>query len=170
MEGKERPKNEAEHSRLVGGSFKSQGNLLMMLVLGGHKTGTSPRLPARILKVYTESFIASNHVYHPDGLHNTLPLQTVSLETAPTVGMVGWTYIPSTGDGGRHPHCPSPACRATGDYVLWVTSTNPPPLVTYSCSFPTMWPEQSARGSTHMERAYLVVKLVGGPIANSRNL
>lgn len=36
-EGKERPKKEAAHSRLVGGDFNKLGNLLKRLVLGGRE-------------------------------------------------------------------------------------------------------------------------------------
>lgn len=34
MEDRERPKKEADHSRLVGGRFNKQGNLEVRLVLG----------------------------------------------------------------------------------------------------------------------------------------
>ena len=50
-EGKERPKKEANHSRLVGGSLNKQENLLRKLVLGDLKISRFPHLPARILKV-----------------------------------------------------------------------------------------------------------------------
>ena len=43
VEGKKRPR------------FKKQGNLPRRLVMGGHKTGVSPPLPARIVKACTKS-------------------------------------------------------------------------------------------------------------------
>lgn len=48
MEGKERWKEEGDHSR---SRFYTQGNLHMKLVLGGCKMSGSPYLPASILKV-----------------------------------------------------------------------------------------------------------------------
>lgn len=89
MEGKERPKNEAEHSRLVGSSVKRQGNLFLMLVLGDHKTCTSPCFPARILNIYIKSFTGSNHIYHPDGHHNTLPSLVCVLRNSSHCGNSG---------------------------------------------------------------------------------
>ena len=49
MEGKERPKKEVDHSRLVGGSFNKQRNFLTRLVLGSQRTSRSLHLPTRIL-------------------------------------------------------------------------------------------------------------------------
>ena len=37
MEGKKRPKKEADYTRLVGGRFSKQGDLFTRLVLGGHR-------------------------------------------------------------------------------------------------------------------------------------
>ena len=54
MERKERPKIQADDSRLGGGTFNQQGNLPRRLVLSHHKTNRFP--PARILKVYTENW------------------------------------------------------------------------------------------------------------------
>lgn len=51
MEGKERQKKGAGHSRLVGSSFNNQENLRGRLVLGVHKTNRSPHGPTRILNV-----------------------------------------------------------------------------------------------------------------------
>ena len=47
----ERPKKEADHSRLVGGSFNKKGNLCTRLVLSGHKMSRSLHQPVRILEV-----------------------------------------------------------------------------------------------------------------------
>lgn len=54
MERKERPKKEADHSTLGGGSLNEQGKLHIMFVLCGHKTWRSMHRPTRILKVYVE--------------------------------------------------------------------------------------------------------------------
>ena len=62
----------ADHSRLVGGRFNKQENLLMRLVLGGHKVSRSPHSPARILKVYIEAFTGLSHTYRPGDLSTTL--------------------------------------------------------------------------------------------------
>lgn len=44
QEGKERPKREAVHSRLVGSRFNKRGNLDMSLILGSCKTSRSLHL------------------------------------------------------------------------------------------------------------------------------
>ena len=51
MKGKERPKEEVDHSRLVGGRLNKQGNSHTRFVLGGLKMSRSLPLPTRILKV-----------------------------------------------------------------------------------------------------------------------
>lgn len=65
MEGKEGPKIEAKHSRVVSGRFNQQGKLQMRLVLGSPEIRGSPHSPARILP-------RSSHTCHPDELSNTL--------------------------------------------------------------------------------------------------
>ena len=49
MEGKERLKKEADHFRLVGGSFNKQRNFLMRLVLGSQMMRRSLNTPTIIL-------------------------------------------------------------------------------------------------------------------------
>lgn len=61
----------------------------------------SPHPPTRILKVYTEALIGFIQVFSPDGLNNTLFLQSYVLRIAPTVGMMVGTYLPRTGEGVR---------------------------------------------------------------------
>ena len=78
----ERWKKEAKHFRLAGGSCNKQENLLTGLVLDGHKTSRSLHLTVRMLKVYTEALHGFSHVYHPDGLNNTLLFQGSVLEAA----------------------------------------------------------------------------------------
>ena len=51
-ERRERPREDADLSRLVSGSFSKQRNFCMRLVLGKRNRPLS--LPARILKVYSE--------------------------------------------------------------------------------------------------------------------
>ena len=71
-EGKERPKNEADHSGLVGGSFNKQGNLPVRLVLGDWKVNRSSQWPIRILKVYIESFTGLSDGHSPEELYTPL--------------------------------------------------------------------------------------------------
>lgn len=83
---------------MVGGRFSKQENLHMRLALNGCKTSRSLHMPVRILKVYIKAFIGFSHVFSPDSL-NILLSQGYVLETAPSVGMVGGTYIPRTEEG-----------------------------------------------------------------------
>lgn len=54
--GKARLQKEADHFRLVGGSFNQQENLYRRFVLGGCKMSKSPHWPTRILKsLYVET-------------------------------------------------------------------------------------------------------------------
>lgn len=53
----EREKNEADHSRLVGGRFDNQGKVLRRLALGSCTISRFLQPPARILKVYIEAFL-----------------------------------------------------------------------------------------------------------------
>lgn len=103
MVAEERPKQGAEHSRLVGSGLKKQGNLLMRLVLGNWKMNTSSHQPTRILKVYVEALSGLSHVYRPDGLENTLLSLSYALGTAPTVGIVGRTVCSKERRGGEEP-------------------------------------------------------------------
>lgn len=66
-QGPRRDKKEAGPSRVVGGSFNKQGDLLTRLVLGG----CTP-LPSRILKVSREASMGFSPVHHPDGLNTTI--------------------------------------------------------------------------------------------------
>ena len=86
MEGKERPKEDLDHSRLVGSHFNKQGNLHTSLLLDGCKISQSLHLLTRILKVYIEVLAGFVHLYHPNGLHNIFLSQSCFFETTPTVG------------------------------------------------------------------------------------
>lgn len=121
MEGKERPKKEAEHSRWTGGKFKKQENLHMRLVLGRHKMNKSPPLPARILKVSIEILTGFSHIRSPDDLKNTLFSRGRVLENSSQGGMVDRTYIPRPGEEARSFQlpCPGPAPRSTGCHLLF---------------------------------------------------
>lgn len=92
-----RPKKEADHSRLVGGRFDKQGNLLTRLILGGRKASRSSYPPARIL-----SFYRGLNGVQPRTQFRVLThcsLEAASLKTAPAVGTVGGAYIPRRGRG-----------------------------------------------------------------------
>ena len=43
---------------------------------------------------------------------------------APTVGIVGRTYIPGTGEGQGASSCPGASCESAGSHVLSMTSSN----------------------------------------------
>ena len=48
----------------------------MRLVLGDYKTSGSLHLPTGILIVYVEALNRFRHIYHPDGLDDTLLSQS----------------------------------------------------------------------------------------------
>lgn len=56
-EGRERLKEEADHSSLVGDKFNKEGNKSTLLVLGGHKMSRYSHLPTRILNWRTAFLI-----------------------------------------------------------------------------------------------------------------
>lgn len=64
-EGRERLKKETDHSKWVGGSFNKQRNLVMMLVLGGHKMSRFQHPLNRNLTVCTETLLGFSHVSDP---------------------------------------------------------------------------------------------------------
>lgn len=76
MEGKKRPKNEAGHLRLVGGSLNKQGNLLLSLSW----LSSFQHLSTRISKCYVKALMGFSHVHSPNGLNNTLLSQRVSFK------------------------------------------------------------------------------------------
>ena len=53
--------------------------------------------PFQNLKSYIEALTGSSHVFSPDGL-NILLSQVYVLEIVPSVGKVGVTHIPKTGE------------------------------------------------------------------------
>lgn len=66
--------------------------------MGSHKMSRSLHPPTTILKVYIEAITKSNHVFIPDGLHNTLLSQGSALETATTTGNCGQQVHPKDGE------------------------------------------------------------------------
>lgn len=80
LEGKKGLKKDADHSRFVEVRFDKQGKLHKRVVLGTHKASRSLNLPARILKVYTETLTELRHIYCLDGLNNTSLSQGYFLE------------------------------------------------------------------------------------------
>ena len=89
-----------------------------------------------------------SHILCPDVLNNTSLSQGCVLETAPTVGTVGRTYIPRAGEGNGASDCPGPAHRATSGHILSMSSSNmhinhPASL---SCSFTCYWKDQKQVG------------------------
>ena len=130
-ERKERPKKEADHSRLVSGRF-DKGTYIQGLSWASIRRVDFPIHPPRILKVYLESLTGFSHVYCPDGLNNTLLSQgcIFVLEMTPVMQMVGRTYIPRMGEvwGWGAFDCLGPALRSTCSHVLSTTSSNSGPL------------------------------------------
>lgn len=57
------------------------------------KTSRSMSSHTRILKVYIEALTEFIHIYHSDGLSNTLLFQDHVLETTPSMGMMDGMYI-----------------------------------------------------------------------------
>lgn len=114
-----RPKKEADHSRLVGGRFDKEGNLLTRLILGGRKASRSSYPPARIL-----SFYRGLNGVQPRTQFRVLThcsLEAASLKTAPAVGTVGGAYIPRR--GGARSLLPPGSTGGCG-YVLSMSSSN----------------------------------------------
>ena len=124
MEGKERQKKEADHSRLVGGRFNKQGDLLTKLVLGSHKMNRSLPSSTKLLQVYIEALMGVQSHISPDGLKDILLSQGYTLERAASVWKVGRMCIPRMGLGWRPSKCPSPVQGSTGGHALLITSSN----------------------------------------------
>lgn len=88
MEGKERLKKEADHSRLIGGRFKKQRTDIWGLSWAARQVDVRP-LSTIILKVYREHLTGFSNVHYQDGLNNAYLFKAVSLKMSPTVGPVG---------------------------------------------------------------------------------
>lgn len=97
-EGQEKPKKEADQSRLIGGRFNKKGKLRVSLVFSSHKRSRSPQPPTRILKVYIEALTVLRHVFSPVGLSDALLSEGCVLEKAASMGIVDGMYIPRAGE------------------------------------------------------------------------
>lgn len=64
--GQGEPRERGDCSRLLGASFKKQGNLQ-----GGCRMSRSPHLPTRIIKVNMEASTGFSHVFGSVGLDNS---------------------------------------------------------------------------------------------------
>lgn len=107
LEGKERPKKKADHSRLVDGRFNKQENLHIELVLGNYKTSRSPHPPTRFLKLYIKALTGFNHVHSSDGLNYALLSQGCVLVMTPSVATVGKNVHSKDREGGKESPVPS---------------------------------------------------------------
>jgi hypothetical protein len=87
MEGNERPKKEAELSRLVDDWLNKQG-IYIWVAAGQVDFNAYQNLISYIGALITFSYISC-----PDGYSNTLLSPSCVLGTAPTVGLVGKIYI-----------------------------------------------------------------------------
>lgn len=73
----------------------------MRLVLDSHKMSRFTHPSPKLLKVNIESLTGFIHVYHPDGLNNTILSQGYISEAASSVGKASRTHIPRTGKSVR---------------------------------------------------------------------
>ena len=89
-EHKKRPQSEVNPSWPAGGGFNKWSNLIMRLVLRGHKTERSRHLPAGIL-VYTDTITWFRLISGPGDLNTSLS-QGYILGAAPTAGTVDRKY------------------------------------------------------------------------------
>ena len=91
--------------------------LMQRSVWGIHKMSRSPGLPTRILKISIDVLMGVSCISSPHGLSNTLLFPGISiLENAPSVGMVGWRYLPRTKEGWGVSDCLKPAPGSTGGH------------------------------------------------------
>lgn len=96
MEGRKRWKKEADHSRLVGGSFKKQGNLHLRLTFGGLKMSRQISTPAhQNIVVYMEVLLGFIHIWPSS---STLLSQGCILGVASGNGKASAPHIPRTGE------------------------------------------------------------------------
>lgn len=79
---------------MAGGKSDKQGNLQGSSWAARGRA--DPHTYHQNLKAFREALTGFSHVYHPEGLKNTV-LKAVSLKTAPTVGKVGGWYTPRRG-------------------------------------------------------------------------
>lgn len=94
---KERLKKEADHFRLVGGSFNQQGNLHSRLVLGGCKMSRSLYWPTRILEVYRQRPTRTQSCTQSRWSQPYYSLKVTSLKPVPLWERWAEQYIPRTG-------------------------------------------------------------------------
>lgn len=86
------------HSRLAGGRFHQQGDLLKRVVWGGHKISGSPHRP-QDLKAQREASTGPGHEFHTEVSPARDPLKAASLNPTPTAGTVGRMYIRAQVEG-----------------------------------------------------------------------
>lgn len=78
-----RPKKEADHFRLLGGSFNKQRKLHIRLALESCKMTMSHTYPPEYsLKVYIEALNGFSHIYSLESLNNTLFTQAAFLKNS----------------------------------------------------------------------------------------
>ena len=124
MEGKERLKKEADHSRLAGGSFNKQENLHMRLALTDCKRSRSPHPPARILRVCIEALTGFSQFSVQMVSTTPYSLKAVFLKTAPVVERWAEHPFQGQGRGWGASDCPRPALGSTSGHILSMTSSN----------------------------------------------
>lgn len=136
-EALERPKKEAGNSRLIGGSFNQQRELLhMRRVLGetnGSKTNGSLHLPAKSKKFIKRPWLGSVTYTVPVFSISHHDLTVTSLEQTLGAGTASRTRIPGTGEGPRSPRVPWD--QRTGGHDFLMTFPDPFPNLFVSIPF-----------------------------------
>ena len=118
-EGKDIGKKEAVTPDWQLAVVTSKGIYMRGLSLGGCKASRF-LYPARILKSYLEVLSGFSHVYHSDGLNNTLLCQGDSSWNT----VIMWAGFHSKGRWGGASDRPGSAHKSTRGHILTVTSSN----------------------------------------------
>ena len=120
--GKGRSKKEADHCRLIGGSFNQQGNLQELYWLATRWLDRRTHLPSLYnLKFYIELLTGFSHVYHPDGLNNTL-LWRLCLWNRMWEWWVEYVFQGQRNEWGAS-DCPDPAEGSIRSFTISITSS-----------------------------------------------
>lgn len=107
-ESKQRPKEEADPSRLVGGRFNKWGNLHTRLERPQDQQISAPA--HQNLKFYIDVLLGFHHIFRPDGLNNnTLLSQGCVLEAASAKEIVGRMHSQGQGRGWGTSDCQGPS-------------------------------------------------------------
>lgn len=126
IEVRGKPQKKIDHSRLAGGTFIKQENLLVRFVLSGHKSSRFPHLLTRTIEVYLKGLTVFSRSHIPFQIASTLHVyfKVACWEQLLGAGKARWKHIPRTGRGWGASNCPGPAHRSTADHVFLMASSN----------------------------------------------